>query len=121
MDDLNTRVFRKMGWERLHKNDLPHPEMLIEEYHWCSKPKDILSGVVINKLPPISSSWEVCAEYLVPFMREREFYYFVSYMSGSDFPFFSWEHEDLNMIRQIKIKNDNIALAACEAFMEIKL
>lgn len=72
--------------------------------------------------PPIETSWEVCAEYLVPFMREKGWDYEIKREDYGGFSsHFEWTYgpdsskHDINA----KIINDNLALAACEAFLQI--
>jgi len=76
-----------------------------------------------KKLPPIETTWEVAAEYLVPFMRGKG--YVMEIREGS---LLSWlgTREVVNLdgppnVFYAEIKNDNLALAACEAFMEVNL
>ena len=115
MDDLNTRVFRKMGWKLEHELV---PEGLIKKIidrtaHlslWVAP-----SGEKYEHLLPISSSWEVCAKYLVPFMRERGFKYHIS-----EGEYFWWrDYKEKSSFREVR--NHKIALAACEAFLEVTL
>lgn len=67
-------------------------------------------------LPPLETSWEVCAEYLVPFMRERSWGY-----TAKDYSFMWESKHNQQKWERAEIQNDNIALAACQAFMEVNL
>ena len=67
--------------------------------------------------PPISSSWEVCAEYLVPFMRERNYRYQIT--KTGDFWWESYSHKDEPY--GAEIIDHKISEAACKAFMEVEL
>ncbi len=71
-----------------------------------------------DDLPELSSQWEVTAKYLVAFIRERGFVYEIK------IPFFYWinrELDDNNRWHEAEIKDDNLAEAACKAFMEVEL
>ncbi len=115
---LNERVFRKMGagWKKYD-----HPDEPLDYQCW------VLNGETISpytrhdderwrarQLPPISSSWEVCAKYLVPFMREKGFWYSI-YNTH-----FWWMCENEKHI-QAEIIDHKISEAACKAFMEVEL
>jgi len=82
-----------------------------------------LSGDVspprFKELPPIDSQWEVCAKYLVPFMREKGY----EYNLESDGYFWWITRNNKKMwirIQGAELKDDNIAEAACKAFMEVE-
>jgi len=117
---LREQVFRKMGWQLIPElsegtNYFPKGN------YWCGK-----------EWPPIDSQWEVTAKYLVPFMREKKnrnggYTYSIEPYVGlygeneeRHFMQFEWCHEDFGAYTA-KIKDDNIAEAACKAFMEVKL
>ena len=105
--NLNEAVARKMGWEDHITN---YPE---DGPYWKNK----ITGAVIasDELPPISSSWEVCAKFLVAFMRERGYTYYI--LTTGDF---AWRRKD-HYVVIAEIKDHDLALAACETFMEVKL
>ena len=93
-------VWRKEGWDR---ND------------WW------------QNLPPIETDWQVTAEYLVKYMREKGWDYEIwQYTKKEEMPKqFCWLQEpDNNGMRSDtwhEIQNDNIAEAACRAFLEVEL
>jgi len=93
---LREQVFRKMGYWNA-------------DGLWIDSDDDTSIGI---ELPPIDSQWEVTAKYLVPFMREKGYEYDIS-GAGS---YFGWEESTY-----AEIKNDNIAEAACKAFIEVSL
>jgi len=116
---LTEQVFRKMGYHTM-KDDDGNP------YCWLNAEGRNDIGIIpaddngwCNRLPPIDSQWEVCAKYLVPFMRERpgkwEWEVFINMLGQK---MFIWK--DIQAVGII-IKDDNIAEAACEAFMEVEL
>ena len=107
---LDEKVFRKMGLLK---------DLWTDGALWSK-------GESAGHLPPISSSWEVCAEYLVPFMREGGWDYTIysshfNYKSEDYSPLFIWWRNEGYVSSEVVIKDDNIAFAACESFMEIKL
>lgn len=114
---LIEQVFRKMGYIRKddgHKIFWSHPDLAYGE-----------NKLFLEPLPLIDSQWEVCAKYLVPFMRERLFDYDIT---NNPIPLkrFRWgDIEDgvvcWNTKWSAEIKDDNIAKAACEAFIEVSL
>lgn len=102
-DDLELRekVFRKM-------NRLAY--FWTDEHLWSK-------GESAGHLPPIEKDWQVTAEYLVPFMRGRGWMYSV-FFSGD----FCWEMQGGKYQSSVtEITNDNIARAACEAFLRVEL
>ena len=75
-----------------------------------------------DNLPPIETSWEVCAEYLVPFMREKGWGLHISISEGDQESYFNWGRNDKPPFAVgVDIVDDNIPLATCKAFMEVKL
>lgn len=108
---LDEQVFRKMGWEDHITN---YPE---DGCYW--KNKNTREVIASDELPPISSQWEVCAKYLVPFMRERGWSYWIEEFIMDIV--FKWGNLELNTSYFVKIQNDNIAEVACKAFMEVEL
>jgi len=111
--ELTEQVFRKMGWEKITwVKDLSY----IDNGDWIHPDKD---GRV-QELPPIDSQWEVTAKYLVPFMREKGY----KYNLESD-GYFWWVTKNSRRMwirdQGEEIKDDNIAEAACKAFMEVEL
>ncbi len=125
MDDLNTRVFRKIGWT--YSSYANHPAGV---FHWFAPNKSKLEDG-FKELPPISSSWEVCAKFLGEFMEQKHYFYEIKY--EDDIEFFMWGifndsgvpgMEDVfyfNYKTKAEIINHGIAEAACEAFMEVEL
>ena len=133
---LDEKVFRKMGaeWEQSPDYYLPAEayddkaeygwcwrinERLISDIHYCGSKTECTPLPLL--LPPISSVWEVCAEFLVAFMRGNGYRYRITTLGT-----FVWEpiikiKGDDCLAPIAEIKNDNIALAACEAFMEVEL
>jgi len=140
-ESLREKVFRKMGaeWKWVQTYDPPHNKDGYLKYGWawvylgkvlttpfaksnCSDqptdpeliltPEQTLWG--IDDLPVLEEQWEVCAKYLVPFMYLRN----CDYIFGSRF---EWENMDGHTIGSAEIKDDNIAEAACKAFMEVEL
>jgi len=93
-------------------------------------------GSAAQSLPSIDSQWEVTAKWLVPFMRERGIDWFISNRKHySDEThcneIFHWQVPltdeaqlkagyDVDWIEAEIIEN-NIAEAACKAFMEVSL
>lgn len=135
--NLAERVFRKMGAEIKPCLDYKGGKDI---YSWQLNGEAISNSVHLEKyrdslrLPPISSSWEVCAKYLVPFMREKEFDYEIQRMVRDGGKRFCWGmvkeeyilgYTAVNYIfhleENVEIKDDKISEAACEAFMEVKL
>ena len=124
---LHEQVFRKIGAEIK-----PDPEYKGGEiYCWILNGQVISNSVHLEKyrdsltLPPVSSQWEVCAKYLVPFMRERGFDYHIQNFETRLGKYFCWhgqpERSTEFQNRQAKILRNDIAEAACKAFMELKL
>lgn len=104
---LREQVFRKMGWS-------------FKTIHGCSRWVGVSSGVPFNELPLIDEQWEVCARYLVPFMRERfgvDWYVRVRNKYGK---FFCWAKPGYESKGECNVENHNIAEAACKAFLEVK-
>ena len=106
--EVREKVFRKMEW-KTGKGNLVGNQVLPKGYRWLSP-----NGDYYKELPPIETTWEVCAEYLVPFMREKH----CDYLYDSCF---EWENGDGHTIGSAEIHNDNIALTACKAFMEVEI
>lgn len=107
---LTEQVFRKMGWTHKGKNDI--------NWGWYDNDFTYYS---CDELPPIDSQWEVTAKYLVPFMRERGWNYRITSLGT-----FAWEpllriYGEDAVAHKTEIKDDNIAKAACLAFMEVEL
>ena len=71
---------------------------------------------VAKLLPPISSQWEVCAKYLVPFMLGEKYVYNID--EGNCFWWLRYKESEERYVRDTNaiIKNHDLALAACEAF-----
>jgi len=120
--ELREQVFMKMGavWIR------PDPINRPNSYSWVMDNFEISIRLPDEEpapriLPPIETTWEVTAKYLVPFMRGKGW----SWDKQNSFgmtghkEWFIWR-ETKNPIRA-EIINDNIALAACEAFMEVSI
>lgn len=69
-----------------------------------------------SELPPIETSWEVCAEYLVPFLH-GQYRYYIDWSLKTKSYWFSWQStENASVEYESEIQNNNIALAACQAF-----
>jgi len=115
---LRESVFRKMGWEKVvwskekgrHKNGKwVHPDNFIE----------------LEALPPIETSWEVCTEYLVSFMDNKGWKYRLEdnkfVWARKELPHYTYADYGIQFAVTETIKNDNIALAACQAFMEVEI
>ena len=123
--ELREQVFRKMGWRK--KPFTLDSGKVIENLYWDITATEFDTEKMYPPLllPPIETSWEVCAKYLVPFMRERGYswtatVYQFSDRLHSDFHF-EWWHETKTTVYESDIKDDNIAEAACKAFMEVEL
>jgi len=97
--ELKEQVFKKMGWNG-------------QDGLWVGP---LGKHSVLRGLPPIDSQWEVTAKYLVPFMMEKGWDYDIMYAKE-----FRWCHTDHDRLKA-EIKDDNIAEAACKAFMEVEL
>lgn len=121
--ELRQAVFEKMGYEYI--------DMIGgNPYGWFyPKPTDGRyygnRHAGFTELPPIETSWEVCAKYLVPWMRERGFGYEIMVYNDKLGHYFFWYGQVVNGEFQdrcrAEIQNDNLALAACEAFMEVEI
>lgn len=117
---LTEQVFRKMGAEI--KPDYKYKGDGIA--CWILNDKIISNSVYLDKysrdlkLPPIDSQWEVCAKYLEKFMQEkpRSYSYHIN-----DYCEFLWFDNNTGKKYKVEIKDDNIAQAACLAFMEVEL
>ncbi len=125
---LDEKCFRKMEWKHYKADEAMHSEGGVYNLNPCWRNQHGQNNM--SELPPISSSWEVCAKYLVPFMRERGFRYaiFACHENrGPDLPewynCFRWVPE-MSLSGQkhydMEIKDDNIALAACQSFTEVE-
>ena len=97
-------------------------------FHWEYKKKWISLNFHPDEdhriyLPSIETTWEVCAEYLVPFMMEKDQTYQVSnhYYEGMHFQWGALDMNGYGPITMAEIINDNIALAACKSFLEVDL
>ena len=108
--ELRSAVFRKMGYIHIDLYD----DVEIEPYLIWRLPDSDREEWWRN-LPPIETSWEVCAKYLIPFMRERGWNYHI--VSGQ----FSWEWASWEKQHSVDVIDHNIALAACKAFMEVSV
>jgi len=113
--NLREQVFRKMGgWTYLEKSEFGPAQ-------WT----DGNNGYY--ELPPIDSSWEVCAKYLVPFMREKGYEYNIkSHSTHCNQKSFEWLElgttEDMILcVTSAEIIDDKLPEAACKAFMEVNL
>ena len=125
--ELREKVFGKMGWELRVQEEVENDDGIHKKHVWWNpitgNHNFALWYEVENAsehLPPVEISWEVCAEYLVAFMRDQNCEWAVSQnpMSiGKDFVWYGCQHGD----KGEEIKDDNIALAACKAFMEVEL
>jgi len=104
---LREQVFRKMGWQLKTYNGIGE---LKYEAGWYDN-----DFTYYRELPPIDSQWEVCAKYLAPFMREKDYEYHIS--KAGDF----WWSDNGASQQFAIVEDDNIAKAACEAFMEVAL
>lgn len=109
---LDEKVFRKIGYT------IKESRNQIWNLWYDGKYKPML---YVREGRRIISSWEVCAKYLVPFMRERGFKYHIPDPTEEYEDHWFWWRNYITEARCEKIKDDNIALAACEAFMEVEL
>jgi len=118
---LREQVFRKMGWKH-HTEYLPGC-VAGESIKGYWSPPDFDGNnfeCCVFQLPPIDEQWEVTAKYLVPFMRLYEY----NISGGDDF---NWvliserKYDEPLSSGYAEIKDDNIAEAACKAFMEVEL
>ena len=113
---LDEQVFRKIGWvTNDHDSFWRHPD----------KECGTRYG---HLLPPIELKWEVTVKYLVPFMKKIKWSRytikdnkFTWQMDSEIMP--HWTDADLliDTSHSAEVKDDNIAFAACEAFMKLKL
>ena len=123
--ELRQAVFEEMGAEWHEDQDAKGGLLFqwwlnnnpISDWTFCEEPSPEL-------LPPIETSWEVCAEYLVPWMRERGYTYFVldqqMDIDGTTCFHFGWDKKGM-LCDFTVIKNDNLPKAACEVFMDVAL
>ena len=121
---LNEKVFRKMGYEvKYHEEggmyylaDSTGKQVEVYQgiYFDIASTKE---GALVT-LPPIETSWEVCAEYLVPFMRGNNYHWYIPAPRRGEPIKFIWV---TGRNSEAEIHNDNIALAACKAFMEVEI
>ena len=119
--ELNKKVFKKLGW--IYSIFVDHPAGIFKWY----PPNEFDFDKGFKELPPISSTWEDCAKYLVPFMRGKGFNWGTEYgapmgggpYDGQQLHEFYWHHT--GKFVTVFIENDNIAFAACKAFMEVEL
>lgn len=140
---LREQVFRKMGWEPEHHRD--------DLYRWV-KDGVRLNSIVATKqeigdevmFPPIDEQWEVCAKYLVSFMRERNYRMSVNYREYSNrkkdcYEFCWYQLHDTEKSEMLLLYSEymdvprnkmscefiglskNIAEAACKAFLGVEL
>lgn len=111
--ELRRSVFEKMGWELnsgKHFTFWKYPDM----------PELTFENVIYrNNLPKIETDWQVTAQYLVPFMREKGFVYAIE-ESHFIWIYVGCDNSDISPI-EIKIIDNNLPLAACKAFMEVEL
>lgn len=108
---LTEQVFRKMGFVELDNGSW------LRKYSYEGVN---YGGEIFKELPPIDSQWEVTAKYLVPFMIKRKSQYAITPHEGTYH--FEWVHSELDTTYgHAEIKDDNIAKAACKAFMEVSL
>ena len=117
---LDEKVFRKMGYtsEDWKEDDGSGHGRNDTIYGLMSSSGD--KKFEFDELPPISSQWEVCAKYLVPFMKERDWRYEVcEYDGGLSF----WWFDEINGYghKASPVKGHNHAEAACKAFIEVEL
>lgn len=115
--ELRKRAFEKMGWS-----------FIPERERWCQGNGPIdspVKGDDPNALPPIETSWEVCAERLALFMKGKGWTYTIENhdlkKAGWKMYFVWWDYAGINGWEKKEIINDNIARAACEAFLEVEL
>ena len=101
---LREQVFRKMGYWNA-------------DGLWIDSDDDTSIGI---ELPPIDSQWEITAKYLVPFMRDKGFDYQIV-IWPTNMEVFKFGNLLKNISYHAIIKDDNIAEAACKAFMKVEL
>lgn len=124
---LREQVARRMGWEFVFSERGLHRRL--DPWGWYRKPfKSLVDEDKVrfnfhgSTLPNWDESWEGCAKYVVPWMRERDFYYVIdgSYNHCSEICF-DWKKIDSDYHRYQVVENDNLALAACQAFTEVEI
>ncbi len=124
---LIEQVFRKMGFSIKRGS-------LSDWYYWIDYDGievDLVTGSfdderineadVIKILPKIDSQWEVTAKYLVPFMRRKGYIYNIPLLNPLEFWWVPDKNYEDEKVKSAKIKDDNIAEAACKAFMDVEL
>lgn len=113
--ELREKVFKRMGWELTSLNYFG--------LHWKYPDMPVLTaGNVIweDELPPIETDWQVTAQYLLPFMRGKGFGYELLENESGIKVYFHWMPRHIHSgCSTSEIINDNIALAACQAFLEV--
>ena len=124
---LREKVYRKLGWDVWHS----HTNSDDEDYYYWGKDGQRLNDIVFLIgdhadevcLPSIETDWQVTAEYLVKFMREKGWKYYIDSYKVFDKYTFAWQNFNLapNTDLIAEIINDNISKAACEAFLEVEL
>lgn len=135
METLNEKVFKRMGWKRREKVSLYLPERPTKDKFCtqCGKIPPYRSEgwegpdkayIPWPELPQVSSIWESCAEYVVPFAEKQEYYYQIipGDTIGAPAPqelYFMWKKE-MEGFGAAKIINHDLANAACRAFMDLR-
>ena len=140
--NIDEKVFRKMGAEWKLTGDVSYAEAYDDKteasWAWYLNNRLISFPVFYGEgskleplpktLPPISSVWEVCAEFLGKFMRGKGWEITIGLLLGAEgqqrkdyqLEFRWWQIGSLGTYKGHKvIHNHKIAEAACEAFMKI--
>ena len=127
MKTLDEKVAEKMGWTQW---GMGRNSKMMKAPLWKNNEGENYGA----DLPDFSTDWNA-TKILIKFMRERGYQYFI--IPDSNHYFKSvYEHYELEWRRWfatssgkgrwlegrlVKIKDDNLPLAACEAFMEVEL
>ncbi len=107
--ELREKVFGKMGWTR-------------DDYYgiWIHSS----SKKFFKKLPPIETTWEETVR-LIKWMRKRGYDYIAhgydNFSWGKVRTIISPPYKFMSIFKKVKIIDDNIAFAACKAFLEVEL
>ena len=125
MKTLDEKVAEKMGWE---KKEYRSDSFYEADYLYWEKPESLQGTETFTELPAFSSDWND-TKILIKFMRDQQaFIYLIGYRH-KDY----WHRLDRNQFFKwycmngwcskgsAEITDDNLPLAACEAFMEVEL
>ena len=143
MKTLDEKVAEKMGWEWKRVRTYGYPTNDdIHGYGWAwTNGKENFGEVKYTSeangpppsypLPPFSTDWNA-TKIVIKFMRERGYSYCVydDYVAGIDRIFFYWGNPKepiqgyaiaAEVEITVEIIDDDLLLAACEAFLQIDL